>query len=196
MEPAWSIAGASSLPLTVSLSSHLRELAYIRKHPIEGRRTIYAHLSKPTGPSSTIKIKGSSTTSAQHAANANGNGAVEGVKAGDFLYYSDSDDDEFSTELGYQSCGEKLSCNFADCLSARELGLPRIGGSRYFPQRLSSEYSTRHMLANNMMKETPVYVPNMDKVFCSKWLSHRQVVFGTKCNKVLGTLTSFVLRSK
>ena len=123
---------------------------------------------------------------------ANGNGAAAGLglngensKVGDFLYYSDSDDEDFEINgLGTQVTGEQLSCNFVDYLSAREFGLSGVGGGRFFPEKLSTEYGTRHMLANAMMKETSVLMPNMDKIFCSKWLSHRQVVFGTKCSKV------------
>lgn len=63
---------------------------------------------------------------------------------------------------------------------ARELGLDH----RFTPVRLSSEYGTRHMLSNSMLKEYPVLRPKMNKIFCSQWLSHRQIVFGTKCNKV------------
>ena len=101
------------------------------------------------------------------------------------MYYSDSDDEDVDfTGIGFQPKSDKLSCNFVDCLGAREMGLPSVGGNRFFSERLSSEYGTRHMLSNGMMKETSIYMPSMDKIFCSKWLSHRQVVFGTKCNKV------------
>ena len=104
---------------------------------------------------------------------------------GEFMYYSDSDDEDVDfTGIGFQPKSDKFSCNFVDCLGAREMGLPAVGGNRFFPERLSSEYGTRHMLSNGMMKETSIYMPSMDKIFCSKWLSHRQVVFGTKCNKV------------
>ena len=58
MDPS-GILGNSSLPLTMSLSAHLRELAYVRRNPIEGRKPTYAFLSRPAGPSSTIKIGGS-----------------------------------------------------------------------------------------------------------------------------------------
>ncbi len=101
------------------------------------------------------------------------------------MCYSDSDDEDFTVSgLNQPDLGDRLSCSFVDCLTARETGLSRISGGRYYQQRLSSEYGTRHMLANAMLKETAILVPQMDKIFCSKWLSHRQVVFGTKCNKV------------
>ena len=63
----------------------------------------------------------------------------------------------------------------------RERGTDR----RFQNMRLTSEYATRHMLSNAMMKEYPISQPNMNKVFCSQWLSHKQVIFGTKCNKLM-----------
>ncbi len=99
------------------------------------------------------------------------------------MYYSDSEEEDFGIE-NLDASGDRLSCNFVDCLSTRELGIPSVSGGRFYSQRLSSEYGTRHMLTNSMLKETAVSVPQMNKIFCSKWLSDRRVVFGTKCNKV------------
>ena len=67
------------------------------------------------------------------------------------------DDEDFGGDLtGLQPQTERLSCNFVDCIGSRELGLPRVGGNRFFSERLSSEYGTRHMLSNGMMKETSI----------------------------------------
>jgi len=183
MDPSAHRFNASSLPSNMSLSAHLRELAYVRRNPIEGRKPIFAQLAPDAGRrSSTLKIGGVDA----HPNAANGGHPENGNKAGDFVQYSDSDDEDFGGDLtGLQPQTERLSCNFVDCIGSRELGLPRVGGNRFFSERLSSEYGTRHMLSNGMMKETSIVMPNMDKIFCSKWLSHRQVVFGTKCNKLM-----------
>ena len=67
------------------------------------------------------------------------------------------DDEDFGGDLvGLQPMTDRLSCNFVDCIGSRELGLPRVGGNRFFSERLSSEYGTRHMLSNGMMKETSI----------------------------------------
>jgi hypothetical protein len=45
--------------------------------------------------------------------------------------------------------------------------------------RLSSEYGTRHMLSNSMMKENDVKIGNMDKVFKLKNKKKGKCLFGT-----------------
>ena len=102
-------------------------------------------------------------------------------KAVDFLYYSDSDDEDEAGRIVSDNRSFALSCNFVDCVRSRETG----DASKFRTTRLSGEYGTRHMLSNAMLREYPVSVPGMNKVFCSQWLSHRQVVFGTKCNKLM-----------
>ncbi|XP_034938952.1 DDB1- and CUL4-associated factor 12-like [Chelonus insularis] len=41
------------------------------------------------------------------------------------------------------------------------------------------------MASPEALKEYPISVKYMNKIFCSQWLSDRQVVFGTKCNKLM-----------
>ena len=86
-----------------------------------------------------------------------------------------------SDENSNEDPGYSISCNFVECINNRELGCDR----RLQPMRLTSEYATRHMLSNAMMKEYQISQANTNKVFCSQWLSHKQVIFGTKCNKLM-----------
>ena len=59
--------------------------------------------------------------------------------------------------------GYSISCNFVDCIMNRERG-----GNRGFQNmRMTSEYATRHMLSNAMMKEYPISQSNMNKVSLS-----------------------------
>lgn len=97
-------------------------------------------------------------------------------KPDDFVRYDDSDDEDDDSP-----CSQKqilnTSYNFVDYIRSRESGMRE---SRTFKQ----DFGTRHILTHDMFKERPISLPNMNKVFCSQWLSDRQVVFGTKCNKV------------
>ena len=140
---------------------NLKELAYMRRRPIYGR--------------SCRSTSSKAVTSKNHHRQSNYSQMNNDNKSLDFVYFSDdSEDEEEQTETS-------ISCNFVDCITNRERGCDR----KFQQQRLTSEYATRHMLSNAMMKEYPIPQQNMNKVFCSQWLSHKQVIFGTKCNKLM-----------
>jgi len=160
--------GESKKKMATRGNATLKELAYVRRRPVVGR--------------STRSTNSRAMTSRSYERHPSSHQTRKDDKHVDFIYYSDSSEDE--QEVEKEDPGDDVSFNFVDCIANRERGCDR----KFQTQRLTSEYATRHILSNGMLKEYPVVLGDnneMSKVFCSQWLSYKQVIFGTKCNKLM-----------
>lgn len=49
---------------------------------------------------------------------------------------------------------------------------------------MCKNHCAKNILKYELLKEYPVALKSTDSILCSQWINSRQIVFGTKCNKV------------
>jgi len=82
-----------------------------------------------------------------------------------------------------------MSLNVVDFLNERQLG--NIRHPYNLKRRVAAEtcqdrqdLPIKHLMTNQILQEKTFDIDNINKVFCSQWLSDKQVIFGSKCGKV------------
>ena len=76
---------------------------------------------------------------------------------------------------------KNTSFNFIDYISQRQLGITK----RVQHMSVCPNVITNRILSSGQMKENVIHLSEMNKVFCSKWINDSQILFGTKCKKVI-----------
>ena len=116
----------------------------------------------------------------------------------DFFSYADSDESDGEADSGDDAAAssnssmfQNVSLNIADYISQRPLGNLRVKQPVALQPcvkeksfNAQSDFAIKHLLTNGILQEKAIKVENINKVFCSQWLSDKQVILGTKCNKV------------